>query len=118
MVEGCTSCLRARYIIKHGVASMLTRFTGTESRKQFYVDNVNRTYELYKQSLVPFEWLGFVVISSAREYSAYFNEDLLSEVSVDIVPTIADYIYDASHGDLFKTLLSKFDNVDKASKHS
>ena len=89
---------------------MLMQFTGEDSRKQFYIDNVNRTYVAYITNQVPYEWFGYVHRMSLSEFKLYFDEDLNSKLDPAIVEATANYVFNADHGTLYQVLLKKFRN--------
>jgi len=108
MRPGCSGCNHARGIIKNKVSGMLMQFTGEDSRKQFYIDNVNRTYVAYMTNQVPYEWFGYVHRMSRSEYKLYFDEELNDKLDEALIRATDNYVFNADHGTLFQVLVNKF----------
>jgi len=87
---------------------MLAKFINNDSRKQFYIDNVNRTYVAYMTDQVPYEWFGYVHRMSCSEYKLYFGEDLNEQLDEALIKATENYKFNADHGTLFQVLVNKF----------
>ena len=104
----CQSCQHARGLVKYEAGRMLAKFINNDSRKQFYIDNVNRTYVAYMTDQVPYEWFGYVHRMSCSEYKLYFGEDLNEQLDEALIKATENYKFNADHGTLFQVLVNKF----------